>query len=291
PGARAYNSENSQSPAENIESESTFIGSPGSEQSPAWNAGIPSLHILWSTGFDDIPSPPIQSPLRHTVTGSSDLSDSDLSDSDTDLVHSVSSLSSDMESEGSISETDASDATTPSVLNSYPSCDSSSTSTSISSSGSNYIIISSSSPIPSSSSSAEDSEGNSVIFVGSSNTRSSPGSLSETRHENRSLSPITFDYGDSWDQFYPVIYDSDDQWAGLPTVQIDNLPIRSYAEGDALQSCAICITEYTEGNRVRILPCTHQFHVDCVDRWLSENSTCPICRTEVAYSAQRQNSD
>uniref|UniRef100_A0A673VBQ4 RING-type E3 ubiquitin transferase n=1 Tax=Suricata suricatta TaxID=37032 RepID=A0A673VBQ4_SURSU len=246
-----------------LESEQGGVGNifPHSE-----NARIPSRHILLTTGFNDIPCPPIQSTLRQTVTGSSDLSDSDLSEN-------------------------ASNAMTPSDCNSNPSSDFYSTSTLISSSDSNYMSNFNSTSMPSSSSRDEDSEINSVIFEGSNNISLSPGSLSETRQENRSLSPITFDYGDSWDQFYPVFYNSDDQWTGLPKAQIDNLAIRSFGEGDALQSCAICITEYTEGNKVHILPCTHEFHVDCVDRWLSENSTCPICHTEVAYSAQRQNSD
>src|ERR1044072_249826 len=43
--------------------------------------------------------------------------------------------------------------------------------------------------------------------------------------------------------------------------------------------CVICISEFTEGEKVRILPkCNHGFHVCCIDKWLSSHSSCPKCR-------------
>uniref|UniRef100_A0A673VFQ5 RING-type E3 ubiquitin transferase n=1 Tax=Suricata suricatta TaxID=37032 RepID=A0A673VFQ5_SURSU len=251
-----------------LESEQGGLGHtfPHSEQAGARayarNARIPSLHVLVSTVFDDTPSLPIQSTLRQTVTRSSDLS-GNLRDSDTDLGHSVSSLSPDMEREDS---------------------------------GSNYMSSFNSTLMSSFSSSDEHSAINSVIFEGSNNISLPPGSLSETRQENRSLSPITFDDSDSWaslnlDQVFLLNEDNRDQYTGLTKAQIDNLAIRSFGEGDTLKSCAICITEYTECNKLHILPCTHEFHVHCIDPWLLENSTCPICRREVADFAERENSD
>ncbi|GMN47651.1 hypothetical protein TIFTF001_016824 [Ficus carica] len=34
--------------------------------------------------------------------------------------------------------------------------------------------------------------------------------------------------------------------------------------------CYICLVEYEEGDRMRILPCHHEFHKTCVDKWLKE---------------------
>ncbi|GLJ09593.1 hypothetical protein SUGI_0112470 [Cryptomeria japonica] len=43
--------------------------------------------------------------------------------------------------------------------------------------------------------------------------------------------------------------------------------------------CAVCLSEFEEEEKGRILPaCNHSFHVDCIDRWFESQSTCPICR-------------
>nr|AWH61099.1 E3 ubiquitin-protein ligase [Pyxicephalus adspersus] len=89
-------------------------------------------------------------------------------------------------------------------------------------------------------------------------------------------------------QFFLLNEDDDDQPRGLTKEQIDNLSTRNYGEHDALKTCSVCITEYTEGNKLRKLPCSHEYHVHCIDRWLSENSTCPICRRAVLVSGNRE---
>ena len=40
--------------------------------------------------------------------------------------------------------------------------------------------------------------------------------------------------------------------------------------------CSIC----QDNNEVviRILKCNHYFHITCIDKWLSNNKTCPVCR-------------
>ncbi|KAM3836488.1 E3 ubiquitin-protein ligase RNF6 isoform 2-T4 [Vipera latastei] len=80
--------------------------------------------------------------------------------------------------------------------------------------------------------------------------------------------------------------DSSDNLRGLTKDQIDNLSTRNYenphSEDDEISKmCSVCINEYVVGNKLRQLPCMHEFHFHCIDRWLSENSTCPICRQPV----------
>ncbi|KAI7736581.1 hypothetical protein M8C21_028060, partial [Ambrosia artemisiifolia] len=42
--------------------------------------------------------------------------------------------------------------------------------------------------------------------------------------------------------------------------------------------CPICLEEFVVGQGVRGLPCAHNFHVACIDKWLILNTRCPRCR-------------
>uniref|UniRef100_B4MPL8 GK21726 n=1 Tax=Drosophila willistoni TaxID=7260 RepID=B4MPL8_DROWI len=45
--------------------------------------------------------------------------------------------------------------------------------------------------------------------------------------------------------------------------------------------CAICIEAYKPSDIIRILPCKHEFHKNCIDPWLIEHRTCPMCKLDV----------
>jgi hypothetical protein len=50
----------------------------------------------------------------------------------------------------------------------------------------------------------------------------------------------------------------------------------------------VCLCEYEESERLRSLPtCGHYFHIACIDQWLSNNSTCPLCRVNLRPESQR----
>ncbi|XP_010912670.1 RING-H2 finger protein ATL58 [Elaeis guineensis] len=46
--------------------------------------------------------------------------------------------------------------------------------------------------------------------------------------------------------------------------------------------CSVCLGEYQPNDRLQRIPqCGHTFHVDCIDHWLTTNTTCPLCRASL----------
>lgn len=77
--------------------------------------------------------------------------------------------------------------------------------------------------------------------------------------------------------------------ARLQPEALSALPVFDYvsaAAGDEKLECAVCLLEFRDGDKGRLLPwCGHRFHVDCVDMWFQSHSTCPICRSTVEPKA------
>jgi len=59
---------------------------------------------------------------------------------------------------------------------------------------------------------------------------------------------------------------------------------KDHLDGDDQEKCVICQYEYEEGNKVMRLPCTHQYHYECIQQWLQDNKVCPLCNAEVTIS-------
>ncbi|KAM4802371.1 E3 ubiquitin-protein ligase RNF149-like [Urocitellus parryii] len=47
------------------------------------------------------------------------------------------------------------------------------------------------------------------------------------------------------------------------------------------ENCAVCIENFKVKDVIRILPCKHIFHRICVDPWLLDHRTCPMCKLDV----------
>lgn len=50
---------------------------------------------------------------------------------------------------------------------------------------------------------------------------------------------------------------------------------------DGKAECSICMETVELGTEVTVLPCTHWFHFNCIEMWLSQHNTCPHCRRSI----------
>lgn len=78
---------------------------------------------------------------------------------------------------------------------------------------------------------------------------------------------------------------------------LEQIPIDLYVTGGkGSTECPICIVEFEENDRIRFLPCMHNYHVECIDGlvhiwhkrinllildWLLRSFTCPSCMEPV----------
>ena len=58
-----------------------------------------------------------------------------------------------------------------------------------------------------------------------------------------------------------------------------------------VQVCCICLAKYADNDLLRELPCTHFFHIECVDKWLKINASCPLCKFEVGASNEASSTE
>ncbi|KAI9117532.1 hypothetical protein K1719_011698 [Acacia pycnantha] len=73
-----------------------------------------------------------------------------------------------------------------------------------------------------------------------------------------------------------------------PESIVDSFPLKCHKKIDTADNgndagqCYICLAEYEEGDKIRVLPCNHEYHMSCVDKWLKEiHGVCPLCRGNV----------
>lgn len=63
-------------------------------------------------------------------------------------------------------------------------------------------------------------------------------------------------------------------------------------------SCSICRSDFQRGEKLRVLPCKHLFHQQCIDQWLlgsrsapeMHTNCCPLCKADVSCE-DRSDSD
>ena len=38
---------------------------------------------------------------------------------------------------------------------------------------------------------------------------------------------------------------------------------------DAMEECPVCMNKFVNNEQLRILPCFHEFHTNCIDKWIN----------------------
>lgn len=64
---------------------------------------------------------------------------------------------------------------------------------------------------------------------------------------------------------------------GLSRVEIDQLPTYRVTAGSKEENddkrCVVCLVDFEEKQLVRVLPCLHEYHTRCIDKWLKVRFT------------------
>ena len=60
-----------------------------------------------------------------------------------------------------------------------------------------------------------------------------------------------------------------------------NKKMKDIVDPNKLTTCVICLSKFKDNDDIRLLKCKHNFHTECIDKWLKDyNYKCPICREE-----------
>jgi len=73
--------------------------------------------------------------------------------------------------------------------------------------------------------------------------------------------------------------------AGLTATELRRLRARTVTAEDEdapdASPCCICCCEFVAGDHLMALGCGHEFHHECVSRWLRAKRFCPMCKAPV----------
>ena len=92
---------------------------------------------------------------------------------------------------------------------------------------------------------------------------------------NRNILPVLNRNGIQLPDPEPAAETNESENSGLTREEIERFPTR-IANDDMEEKCSICLDNFKRGDKLRRLPCLHEFHVNCIDRWLISNNECPI---------------
>lgn len=63
---------------------------------------------------------------------------------------------------------------------------------------------------------------------------------------------------------------------GLTPLNISRITVEEFPSEEEFV-CSICLDKFQKGEKIRITPCQHKFHLPCIDNWLMRKGSCPNC--------------
>ncbi|KAK4751637.1 hypothetical protein SAY87_005119 [Trapa incisa] len=66
------------------------------------------------------------------------------------------------------------------------------------------------------------------------------------------------------------------KWTSSLFINLEELP----SEDNDTASCIICQDAYEDGDSIGTLDCGHEYHLECLKKWLLVKNICPICKSE-----------
>ncbi|NXX73780.1 RN128 ligase, partial [Urocolius indicus] len=83
-----------------------------------------------------------------------------------------------------------------------------------------------------------------------------------------------------------ALSDSQRQLTAVTKAAMEHFELRTMKQGDKElgpdgEMCVVCLEPFQPKEVVRVLTCKHLFHQRCIDRWLLEHRTCPLCKWDI----------
>ena len=87
--------------------------------------------------------------------------------------------------------------------------------------------------------------------------------------------------------FYDLNFFENYEIITMQNMIINNLKIKKcdvFSENKYhINNCIICFEYFNENEEIIKLNCFHIFHSNCIEKWLTKNKFCPICKKDYLY--------
>lgn len=83
------------------------------------------------------------------------------------------------------------------------------------------------------------------------------------------------------------INDNENNINGIDEELINLLPIKEIKDINKIpedkKNCRICMENFVINDEIMVLPCLHEYHKNCIEKWFKFASTCPLCKYDLKY--------